>query len=266
MKSIPGYNIGYADKNDTIFYISNGIIPIRNEQNDWTKIVDGSKSKNLWKEYYDIKDLPQVINPKSGFIYNANHSPFKSTSAKENPKEEKFSKTMNFETYDNNRSTRIRNLINSYDTIDYKTFKQIKYDHKLPRPLNYSFLDINVIWKIDPLKYPKLSDVILNLQNCDMSTEPNSIGAANYAVLYYTLINKFKNINYKKIFDEIEIINLITHTKDHLLKHFNSVNIKLGDFQKLVRGDKEIGIFGLTDVITVSYTQLRANETGRNIE
>ena len=29
MKAIPGYNIGYADKNDTIFYISNGKIPIR---------------------------------------------------------------------------------------------------------------------------------------------------------------------------------------------------------------------------------------------
>ena len=27
MNQIPGYNIGYADKNDTIFYISNGIIP-----------------------------------------------------------------------------------------------------------------------------------------------------------------------------------------------------------------------------------------------
>ena len=66
MKSIPGYNIGYADKNDTIFYISNGIIPIRNENTDWTKIVDGSRSENLWEEYFDIKDLPQVVNPTSG--------------------------------------------------------------------------------------------------------------------------------------------------------------------------------------------------------
>ena len=250
MKSIPGYNIGYADKNDTIFYISNGIIPIRNEQNDWTKIVDGSKGENLWNKYYDIKDLPQVINPKSGFIYNANHSPFKSTGNSENPKERNYSKTMNYETYDNNRSTRIRNLINSFDTIDYDIFKQIKYDNKLPKPLNYNFLDINVLWEIDPLKYPKLSDVILNIQNWDMATDSNSVGAANYAVLYYTLINNFKGIKHKKIFDKIEIIDLITHTKNHLLEHFGSVNIKLGDFQKLVRGNKEIGIFGLPDVIT----------------
>ena len=250
MKSIPGYNIGYADKKDTIFYISNGIIPIRNEKNDWTKIVDGSKSENLWEEYYDIKDLPQVINPKSGFIYNANHSPFKSTGWSENPKQEDYSKTMNYETYDNNRSTRIIDLINSNESINYEKFKEIKYDNKLPRPLNYNFLDINSIWKINADKYPEISDVILNIQKWDMATKSNSVGAANYAVLYYLLINKFKNIKYKKVFDEIEMVELIRSTKKYLLKYFDSTNTELGDFQKLVRGDKEIGIFGLPDVIT----------------
>ena len=250
MKSIPGYNIGYADKKDTIFYISNGIIPIRNEKNDWTKIVDGSKSENLWEEYYDIKDLPQVINPKSGFIYNANHSPFKSTGESENPKQEDYSKTMNYETYDNNRSTRIIDLINSNESINYEKFKEIKYDNKLPRPLNYNFLDINSIWEINADKYPEISDVILNIQKWDMATNSSSVGAANYAVLYYLLINKFKNIKYKKVFDEIEMVELITSTKKYLLKHFDSTNIELGHFQKLVRGNKEIGIFGLPDVIT----------------
>ena len=250
MKSIPGYNIGYADKNDTIFYISNGIIPIRNENTDWTKIVDGSRSENLWEEYFDIKDLPQVVNPTSGFIYNANHSPFKSTGGNENPKEEDFSKTMNFETYDNNRSTRIINLINSYESINYEDFKEIKYDNKLPRPLNYNFLDINTIWEINAKEYPEISDVILNIQKWDMSTNSTSVGAANYAILYYLLIDKFKGVTNKKIFSEVEIIELISSTKEYLIKFFGTVNIELGHFQKLVRGEKEIGIFGLPDVIT----------------
>ena len=38
MNQIPGYNIGYADKNDTIFYISNGIIPKRNNAYNWTTL------------------------------------------------------------------------------------------------------------------------------------------------------------------------------------------------------------------------------------
>ena len=250
MKSIPGYNIGYADRNDTIFYIANGIIPIRNEKNDWTKIIDGSKSENLWSKYYEISELPQVINPKSGFIYNANHSPFKSSGIKDNPNPNNFSKTMNFETYDNNRSTRIRNLIHSYDTINYSIFKRIKYDNSLPKPLNYNFLDINGIWNINADKYPKIADVITNIQKWNMNTNANSIGASNYAVLYYLLIENYKGISNKKVFSEDEIIELIKLTKKYLLKHFKSVHIKLGDFQKLVRGEKEIGIFGLPDVIT----------------
>ena len=90
MKALPGYNIGYADRNDTIFYISNGKIPIRAKGYDWTDVVPGNTRETLWDSYYDIKDLPQVVKPKSGFVYNANHSPFKSSSEADNPIAEKF--------------------------------------------------------------------------------------------------------------------------------------------------------------------------------
>ena len=93
-------------------------MPKRSEAYNWREVVPGNTKKTLWTEYYDVKDLPQVINPKSGFIYNANHSPFKSTEESENPKAENFSKTMGYELYDNNRSTRLLELINSYDKID----------------------------------------------------------------------------------------------------------------------------------------------------
>ncbi|MDB4216693.1 penicillin acylase family protein [bacterium] len=98
MKALPGYNIGYADRNDTIFYISNGKIPIRAEGYDWTDVVPGNTRATLWDTYYDIKDLPQVVRPKSGFVYNANHTPFKSSGKADNPKPENFAKAMNFET------------------------------------------------------------------------------------------------------------------------------------------------------------------------
>ena len=35
MNEIPGFNFGYADKEDNIFYISNGIIPIRSKKYNW---------------------------------------------------------------------------------------------------------------------------------------------------------------------------------------------------------------------------------------
>ena len=99
MNQIPGYNIGYADKNDTIFYISNGIIPKRNNGYNWTNVIPGNTKKTLWNEYYNTEELPQVISPKSGYVYNANHSPFKSTSLDENPDPKDYAKNMNFELY-----------------------------------------------------------------------------------------------------------------------------------------------------------------------
>ena len=62
-------------------------------------------------ENYEIEDLPQVLQPKSGYIYNANHSPFKSSGNEDNPIASNFSSDMGFENYDNNRSTRLKKLI-----------------------------------------------------------------------------------------------------------------------------------------------------------
>ena len=128
------------------FIFQNGIIPVRNEKFNWRNVVPGNTRENLWTDYYQVEDLPQVLNPKSGFVYNANHSPFKSTSKEENPRENDFSKTMGFPTYDNNRSTRLFNLINSYDKIDYPTFKKIKYDRTFPTPFNYNYIDLNALF------------------------------------------------------------------------------------------------------------------------
>ena len=49
MKALPGYNIGYADKND-IFYISNGLLPKRTPGYDWEGVVPGNTQKTLWTE------------------------------------------------------------------------------------------------------------------------------------------------------------------------------------------------------------------------
>mgnify|MGYP001954568245 CR=1 FL=1 len=59
MVAIPGFNTVYADKNDTIFYVSNGKIPIRNQDYDWEGIVPGNTSETLWTEFHPFSDLPQ---------------------------------------------------------------------------------------------------------------------------------------------------------------------------------------------------------------
>ena len=255
MKQIPGFNVGYADKYDTIFYMSNGILPKRAEGYNWKGIVPGDTMETLWTEYHEIEDLPQVIQPKSGFIYNANHSPFKSTSADENPNEKDYSERMGYETYDNNRSTRLIELIESYDKVSYDDFKDIKYDNSFPSKFSYNFMDINLIDEIELDANHELFEIVNEIQNWDRKTDTNSIGAGLYGVLYYHLIYNYAD-QIRKLSSEDKpvskeiILSAVSDIKPYLIEHFGKVKITLGEFQKLVRGDKELPIWGLPDVIT----------------
>tara|TARA_A100001011_G_scaffold167227_1_gene176016 strand:+ start:8197 stop:10242 length:2046 start_codon:yes stop_codon:yes gene_type:complete len=252
MKELPGFNIGYADKYDTIFYMSNGIIPKRAEGYNWKGIVPGDTKKTLWTEYHNIEDLPQVIQPKSGFIYNANHSPFKSTSADENPDEENYNENMGYETYDNNRSTRLIELIESYDKVSYDNFKNIKYDNSFPSKFNYNFMDISIIETLKLQAENDLFELLDIIQKWDRKTDIDSQGAGLYGVLYYQLVRNYRGEiqkNNKTISKEI-LLSALSDTKAYIINNFGSTKITLGDFQKLVRGDKELPIWGLPDVIT----------------
>ena len=68
MRELPGFNIGYADKYDTIFYMSNGIIPKRAEGYNWKGIVPGDTKKTLWTEYHNICLLYTSPSPRDGLL------------------------------------------------------------------------------------------------------------------------------------------------------------------------------------------------------
>ena len=250
MKALPGYNIGYADKNDTIFYISNGLIPKRAQNYDWESVVPGNTRKTLWTESYEIEELPQVVQPKSGYFYNANHTPFKSSAEEDNPDPTNFDSNMGFEKYDNNRSTRLKQLIDEYEKLDYDDFKRIKYDRQYPRPYTFNWMDIHYLELLDSKKYPDIEMLIERLQAWDRKANKNSLGAGTFAVLYDQLRPFYSKIPEPKIFPASYIIQALRNTKKYLLKYFNTTEVKLGDYQKLVRGSKELPIFGLPDVIT----------------
>ena len=250
MKALPGYNIGYADKNDTIFYISNGLIPKRAEGYNWKEVVPGNTRKTLWTETYAIEELPQVIQPSSGYFYNANHSPFYSSDDANNPKPENFSADSDFETYHNNRSTRIRDLIEAEDSISYADFKRIKYDHELPRPYVYSWMDINYLDRLNAEKYPEVAELIRRLQTWDRKATANSIAAGTYLILYHKLYPYYYQLPEPKIIPPTVLVKALKDAKAHMLKHFGTTEVKLGEYQKLVRGDKALPVFGLNDVVT----------------
>ena len=69
-------NTVYADADGNIAYFHGNFIPRRDPQFDWTKPVDGSDPATDWRGLLSVDETPKLLNPASGWLYNANDSPW----------------------------------------------------------------------------------------------------------------------------------------------------------------------------------------------
>jgi acyl-homoserine-lactone acylase len=72
-------NTMYADRDGNILYIYNHAIPRRSLDYDWSQPVDGTDPNTEWQGYHALAELPQFLNPESGYLQNTNSDPFMAT-------------------------------------------------------------------------------------------------------------------------------------------------------------------------------------------
>ncbi|MCI5056455.1 MAG: penicillin acylase family protein, partial [Flavobacteriales bacterium] len=71
MQAFASGNLIYADKDDNIYYLYNGLFAEKNEKYNWKDHLPGDVSEVIWpKEYLSLDKLPQVLNPPSGYVYS----------------------------------------------------------------------------------------------------------------------------------------------------------------------------------------------------
>lgn len=69
-------NTIFADADGNIAYFHGNFIPRRDTKFDWTKPVDGSTPATEWEGLHTVAEIPQLLNPMSGWLYNANNWPW----------------------------------------------------------------------------------------------------------------------------------------------------------------------------------------------
>jgi acyl-homoserine-lactone acylase len=251
MKAIPGYNIVYADKYDTIYYISNGRIPVRDKNYNWKITLPGNTSATLWNQLHPIDALPQVLQPKSGFVYNTNHSPFHSTEGSENPRVTDI--TMGYETLENNRSKRFEEMLKPLNKVNYEDFKRIKFSRQFPSNFYFPYT-IDTLFLLDETKYTDIADLISNLKTWDKIGNAESVGAGTFFMVTHTVYDNRALYLKQKTITENQAVEILRAAKNKMLTSFNRTNLQLGDIQKLVRGNMVLPLPGLPDVLAPMYS------------
>ncbi|MEM1245680.1 MAG: penicillin acylase family protein, partial [Acidobacteriota bacterium] len=129
------FNTMYADRDGNIFYLYNGTMARRDPSLDWRQPVDGSDPATEWGEFHPVEELPQVLNPPSGFVQNCNSTPF-TTTDDGNPSLKDFPSYMVKDKHDDKRRAKMaRYLLRRADKMTFEEFQDLAYDTTLYWPM-----------------------------------------------------------------------------------------------------------------------------------
>lgn len=262
INGIAGMNIVYADRDDHIFYISNGRFPKRDPHYNWQTTLPGDTSATLWQlPYYPIDSLPQVLDPPSGYVFNTNNSPFVAAALGESPKEIAVPHTMGFKPkqLDNNRSLRFQELMAMYEApYSYETFKAIKFDVQYPQKImHHQVINMGDLFELDTNKYSDIADALQLLQSWNRRADLDNTGAALFGLVFNLIRKQMEQDN--RLYDgaqmlEGDAVEAIREAKKVLLEKAGRIDVPLGKFQHLTRGDLSLPIAGGPDLLRAVYT------------
>jgi penicillin amidase len=97
--------------------------------------VDGSDPENEWRGFHTIAELPQVLNPPSGFMQNCNSTPF-TTTDDGNPSLLDFPSYMVEDKHDDKRRAKMsRFLLRRATDLRFEDWQELAYDTTLYWPM-----------------------------------------------------------------------------------------------------------------------------------
>ena len=146
--------------------------------------------------------------------------------------------------------------------MDYEHFKKIKFDRQYPAQFVFP-LGIDSLINLSVTEYPLLKEVITQLQQWDHRAVVNSKGAAVFLLAYEYISKKLKNSPAREL-TKAESVETYQYINDYMLTNFGTVDLTLGDIQKLARGNDARPGDGLPDILAAAYSKPYLNGT-RNI-
>jgi acyl-homoserine-lactone acylase len=262
--AITSFSTLYADKDDNGFFYFGTRLPKRDPRFDWQKCLPGDTSATLHTEWYGFDELPQILNPECGMLFNANNTPHRATCASEDIPKSRFPEQLGL--WWNNENNRQHRFYELYDSLSKgrklteADLKRIKYDVCYPRnpeaPIHKAY---RVVKSIDPTAYPDLKPALEILQSWDLCGDLANTHAALSVLVYYEVFN-----SYGYGFPEIEsgfvptVENIIAATRrvqERMYTAHGRLNPPFSEVQHHERGTRSLGVAGLPEVLAPMYAK-----------
>jgi acyl-homoserine-lactone acylase len=245
LQALPSINYIYADEKGNIGYVYNGEFPVRAEGRDWTQIQPGDRSDLIWQGYLPFDRVPQIWNPKSGYVFNSNNTPFEATAAQDELNPADFSSTMGVQTDMTNRAYRAEETYGADAAITAEAFRHYKFDIAYSERSDIA-REIAEVVKIDPGSDADLSAAQALLKGWDRRTHIGSRAAA-LAVLMRTAAA------HSDSHPDVSPIDALRHAITTLKTHFGRIDPEWGQVNRIRRGNLDLPIDGGPDTYRAVY-------------
>ena len=120
----------YADADGRIAYLHPQFLPVRDDRLDYRGTVDGSDPATDWRGQTPLDRLPTVRDPRTGWLYNANDSPWRAAGP-DSPREADFPRYMD-NAGANPRGDHAIALLQGARGLTPEALRRIAYDSHMP--------------------------------------------------------------------------------------------------------------------------------------
>ncbi|WP_324261263.1 acylase [Altererythrobacter sp. H2] len=246
--AIPSTNFIYADKAGNIAMFYNAAIPDRQQGPDWRSVLPGDRTDLIWQDMVDFDRIPQLVNPASGWIFNANNAPFSAAGPGSDLSPGDFAPELGIETKTTNRARRAAKLMAETPVIDRANLERIKYDTGYERT-GYVAQMLDEVAALDLKAEPDLARAQALLATWDMTAD--SKGAADALALL--MIKDFMSAEYQnKTWPDAR--EKLAAAAEHLTTHFGRLDPPMSDLLRLRQGTVDLPLDGGSDTLRASTT------------